>query len=353
MRALSNLFAALVAVIVLSVLTLARFVAAIVSATVAPFAPTRGLVMGLTLIEAAKLETGDAYRQAIIELYAGSSEILRILNFVGITGNALKYNREQSLPGIGFRGVNESYTASTGVLNPQTEALVIAGGDLDVDKFIIDTMGARQRSVQEAMKVRALALAWTKKFFKGDSGTDPREFDGLQLRVTGSQVIDAGASAGGDALSLLKLDEAIDQTLNATHIVMNKTMRRRMTAAARDKDVGGLIGFTVDEFGRQITTYNSLPIITIDLDNTGAAILPFTEASPGGGGAVSTSVYVMSVTDDGLQGLENGGIDVRDLGELQTAPVFRTRTEWYSGIAIFNGRAVTRLRGVKDAAVTA
>jgi hypothetical protein len=255
------------------------------------------------------------------------------------------------LPGVGFRGVNESYTASTGVLNPQTEALVIAGGDLDVDKFIVDTMGARQRAVQEAMKVRALALAWTKKFFKGDSGADPREFDGLQLRVTGSQVIDAGATANGDALSLLKLDQAIDQTLNPTHIVMNKGLRRRMTAAARDKDVGGLIGFTKDEFGRQVTTYNDLPIITVDLDNTGAAILDFTEASPGGGTATSTSLYVVSVTDDGLQGLENGGIDVRDLGELQTAPVFRTRAEWYSGIAIFNGRAVTRLRGIKDAAV--
>ena len=100
--------------------------------------------MALTLIEAAK-QTDDLVRQAIIELYASSSEILRVLPFEGIPGNALRYNREETLPGIGFRGINEGYTESTGILNPITETLTIAGGDLDVDKFIIDTMGMDQR----------------------------------------------------------------------------------------------------------------------------------------------------------------------------------------------------------------
>jgi hypothetical protein len=94
--------------------------------------------MALTLVEAAKLETGDVVRQAIIELYAGSSDILMNLPFETIAGNAMKYNRESSLPGVGFRGVNEAYTPSTGVLNPLTEALVIAGGDLDVVPLVED-----------------------------------------------------------------------------------------------------------------------------------------------------------------------------------------------------------------------
>ena len=128
--------------------------------------------MALTLLEAAKLESGDVVRSAIIELYAGSSAILANLPFQSIAGNALKYNREEALPGVGFRGVNEAYTASTGVLNPLTESLVIAGGDLDVDKFILDTMGANQRSTHEAMKVRALSLAWTRKFIKGDTASN-------------------------------------------------------------------------------------------------------------------------------------------------------------------------------------
>lgn len=307
--------------------------------------------MALTLVEAAKLETGDVIRQSVIELYAGSSDILMTLPFQGIAGNAMKYNREESLPGVGFRGVNEAYQASTGILNPLTESLVIAGGDLDVDKFIIDTMGAGQRAIQEAMKVRALGLAWTKKFIKGDNQADPREFDGLQVRVTGNQVINAGATAGGDALSLAALDAAIDQTLNPTHLIMSKAMRRRLTQAARDTQVGGFITYTKDAFGRQVTMYNDLPILIVDLDNAQQPILGFTEANPGGGAAASTSIYVVSFGEESVLGLENGGIDVRDLGELQTSPVFRTRVEWYNGFGVFNGRSVTRLRGIKDAAV--
>ena len=307
--------------------------------------------MGLTLIEAAKLNPGDVIKNAIVELYAGSSEVLRVLPFNTITGSAMRYNREGALPGIGFRGVNEAYTASTGVLNPMTESLVIAGGDLDVDKFIIDTMGMNQRSVHEAMKVRALSLAWTAKFVKGDTQSDPREFDGLQVRVTGDQKIEAGSTANGTALSLAKMDEAIDQTLNPTHILLSKAMARKFAAAAR-ADIMGDYQVTINAMGQRVESYNGLPFITVDLDNAGTAILPFTEAAISGT-ATATSIYVLSLGDSGLTGIQNGGIDVRDLGELQTSPLFRTRVEWYNGIAIFNGRAVTRLYSIANAAITA
>ena len=308
--------------------------------------------MALTLIEAAKLETGDVFRSGVIELYAGSSAILANLPFQSIAGNALKYNREAALPGVGFRGVNEAYTPSTGVLNPIVEALVIAGGDLDVDKFIIDTMGENIRSTHEAMKIRALGLQWTQKFIKGDTSSDPREFDGLQVRITGNQLIAAGATAGGTALSLSVLDQAIDQTLNPTHLLMSKGMARKLTTAARNYQIGGFITYSVDFFGKRVMEYNGMPILTVDLDGTGAPILPFTEAATSGA-ATAGSIYILSLTEDGLIGLQNGGMDVRDLGELQSAPVFRTRLEWYNGIAIFNGRAVTRIYSISDAPITA
>jgi len=313
--------------------------------------------MGLTLIEAAKLETGDAYKSGIIESYAGSSAVLRILPFETIAGNALKYNRESSLPGVGFRGVNEAYTASTGVLNPMTESLVIAGGDLDVDKFIIDTMGEENRSVHEAMKARSLALAWTNKFFNGDQTDDPREFDGLKKRIVGDQLIPAGTTNGGTALSLAKLDEALDQTMNPTHLIMNKAMKRLFNAAARGSTLGHQIQIDINEFGIPIMRYAGLPIETVDLDNEGTEIITNTEvtyeSAAWGGTATGTSIYIVSVGSDMLTGIQNGGMDVRDLGELQTSPLFRTRIEWYNGIAIFNGRAVTRLGSISTGAITA
>lgn len=301
--------------------------------------------MALTLLEAAKLNSGDVYRAGVISKFAESSEVLRVLPFQGIQGNSLKYNIEETLPGIGFRGVNGSFTESTGIINPKTESLSIAGGDLDVDKFIIDTMGADQRTVQEGMKIKALAIAWTKGFVKGDSETDPATFDGLQKRLAGDAVIANHATGAG--LSLLKLDEAIDAVDSPNAILMNKTMRRRLTVAARTAAVGGNITYTIDQFGRQVTMYNDLPIIIIDKDNENVDILGFTEANS------TTSIYIVSFGDGKVQGLENGGMSVRDLGELDSKPALRTRVEWYSGFGVFAPRSAARLKNITDAVVTA
>lgn len=308
----------------------------------------------MTLVEAAKLalNKGETYRSGVIELYAGSSDILANLPFQDIPGNALSYSREVTLPGIGFRGVNESYTPSVGVINPLTEALVIAGGELDVDPFLVKTMGPQIRTTHEAMKIRALSLKWTKEFIKGDTASDARVFDGLQTRATGNQVISAGTTAGGAALSLAKLDEAIDQTLNPTHLIMNKTMARRFSAAARTTSVSGYVTYDVDQLGRRVMQYNGIPILTVDLDDTGTAIMGFTEAADSGA-STATSIYVVSMGADSLTGIQNGGIDVQDLGLLQSSPLYRTRVEWYNGLAAFNGRSITRLKFIGDLAIVA
>jgi len=309
--------------------------------------------MALTLLEASKLNSGDVRLQAVVEMFARESEILRVLPFDDIMGNALRYNREGALPGIGFRGVNEAYSESVGVLNPITEALYIAGGDLDVDKFIVATMGGDQRSVQEGLKIKALAQAWTTKFIKGDTTTEPREFDGMQVRLTGNQKIAAGNTSGGDALSLAILDAGIDAVDAPTHILMSKAMRRRLTAAARTSTVAGYITYGVDEFGRRVTQYNGLPILVPYPNNGGTEPIAFDEVNPNGGSQVGTSIYILSVGAGRLTGIQNGGMAVTDLGELQTAPKFRTRIEWYAGLALFHGRACARIWGVKDAAVVA
>jgi len=307
--------------------------------------------MPITLVEAAKL-VSDPIKSGVIELFARSSELLRVMPMENIAGNAIKYNREGELPGIAFRGVNEAYTEDAGVLNPMVESLVIAGGDLDVDKYILDTQGMVVRSVHEAMKVKALSAAISTKFIKGNSATDPREFDGLQTRLTGNQVITAGTGAGA-ALSLKKLDEAVDAVMNPTHIICSKAVRRLLSAAARSSSVGGYITYAPDEFGRKVAFYNDLPLIVLE-DADGSEILEFDEAASGAASPANTgSLYVVSMASDKLTGIQNGIMDVRDLGEMQTKPVFRTRVEWYMGMCLYHGRSAARLRDITNAAVTA
>lgn len=307
--------------------------------------------MALTLLEASKINSGDVVRSGVIELFARNSEILRVLPMVDILGGAYEYTQEGVLPGVGFRGVNEAFSESTGILVPQVETLRIAGGDLDVDKTIIKRHGISARTTHEAMKIKALSLYLGKKMIKGDSLSDPREFDGLQNRITGSQLIAAGSTNGGDPLSLAKLDEAIDAVDFPTHILTSKAMIRRLTAAARNTSVGGFIGYTKDEFGRKITTYNDLPLLVMDHDETGARVLDFNEVGPGGSTATATSIYVVNFSEGMVQGLQNGTMEVRDLGEIDAKPVWRTRVDWEIGLATVHPRCASRLWGISNAAV--
>lgn len=310
--------------------------------------------MAVTLLEASKLNSGDVKRAAVIEMFAANSDLLRVLPFEDIIGGSMSYNQEGTLPGVSFRGFNEAYPESTGVLNPQTEVLRIAGGDLDVDKALIKTRGAAIRTQHEAMKVKAMSLYLAGKIINGDSVTEPREFDGLRVRVVGDQLVPAllSAPSSNSPLSLAALDKAIDNVDGPNALVMSKAMRRRLTAAARTMTVGGDIDFAEDEFGRRVTMYNDLPILIADYDDTGARIIDFNEAGPGGG-STSTSIYIVNFGDGMVTGLQNGAMEVNDLGEINSKPVLRTRVEWLVGLAIMHGRAAARVWGITDAAVTA
>ena len=306
--------------------------------------------MALTLIESAKIALGrdeTLLTGTVMELYAKASDLMQYIPFEDIPGNSAIFNREMTLPAAGFRALNEAYSEGSGTVDRVQEALAIAGGDLDVDVFLMKTGGPGQRSVQEAMKIKALSLALTKTMIKGDVEATPKEFDGLQVRCIGNQLINNAAVAGG-VLSLGKLDELIDAVDEPTHLLMNKAMRRRLSAAARLTSVGGYITYDLDAFGRRVTRYNDLPIIIADKDNNYDDIMPFTETSTS---TNTTSIYCLSFAENGVVGLQNGQMDVRDMGEIDTSPVYRTRIEWYISMAILRARAAARLRYITDGAV--
>jgi hypothetical protein len=312
--------------------------------------------VSLTLVEAAKLSAtnGETKRAAVIAMFAQASQWLSAMPFKDIAGNAYAYNREGALPGVAFRGINESYTESTGIINPLTEALRICGGDLDVDMAILKTQGEGVRAVHEQMKVKALAAEITRVLIKGDSTSQPREFDGLQNRCTGNQLVNAGSTNGGDALSLAKLDEAIDACAGPNKVILlNKAMRRRLTTAGRTTTVSGYLTHTTDDFGRQLVKYNDIPLLVPYEDNGGTEPLAFDEVGSGGATATATSLYVVALGEGYVSGIQNGTMDVRDLGEIHDSPVKRTRVEWLAGMVVEHGRAAVRLRGISDAAVVA
>lgn len=309
--------------------------------------------MGLTLYEASKLSDGNVYRQGVIEMFASQSEVLRVLPFMNITGGAYSYNVEHKLPGITFRGYNEAYNQEYGVVNPETERLRIAGADLDVDKALIKTHGPDIRTTQESMQIKGMALQIGDTFINGNSQEDFRKFDGLRARIAGRQLLPANLSnpSANGALSLEALDKAIDEVDEPSAIMMSKDLFRKVNKAAR-AGVGGEITYDIDEFGRRIAMYNGLPIIDLAYNKDGQKVIDFNEAGPAGG-ANCTSLYVASFGDGKVTGIQNGEMEVVDLGELDEAPKFRTRIEWLMGLAVMHGRACSRIWGITEADVVA
>ena len=249
--------------------------------------------MALTILEASKL-TQNTIQQSIVEVFASVNPILQTMPFVDIAGNAYTYNREGALPGIAWRGINESYTESTGVINPQTESLSIIGGDSDVDVALVK-MGvgsADVRASYDAMKAKAASLNFLWSFFNAD-GSDPRQPVGLKSRLTGNQLIAAGATSGGDVLTLAMLDQLIDAVEGApSALFMSRTLRRKVNALMRASNAA--IETVADAFGKQVMAYAGVPILTAPIDaalGPYGALFPFTEANPGGGAAASCDSF--------------------------------------------------------------
>lgn len=311
--------------------------------------------MAATLLDSAKLYPGDPLRAGVIQQFARESDLLRVLPFETIVGSGVDATREDILPGVGFRAVNSAYTEDAGQLDRIKESLRILGGDLDVDKFIVDTQGVNQRTVRTLMKVTAAALKFNATVIKGDATTNPEEFDGLQKRLTSAsgQLIANSASSGGAALSLQALTDAIDAVDRPTHLVMSKKMRNRLSVAARTPSVGGNITYELDQFGQRITMFDGLPILIADKDNENNLILPFTEAHAGGGTANGTSIYVISAREGMFTGIQHSALTAVDMGLQQAKPVYRTRVEWYASIVLWHIRGASRLYSITDAAVVA
>lgn len=327
--------------------------------------------MPLTLIEAAKIHelNGEVYKAGVIETIANSSPVLDVMTFDDISGNAVKFTQEETLPEPEFRGVNEGQPQDTGTYSDQTESLAILTLDIDVDSYIVDTMGEGQRTNQEAMALKGFAWKWTNNFINGNSSINPREFDGLKLRATGTQLIDAGSTSGGDPLSLYTLDTLIDLVDDPMPgqrkcIFMHNSLSLRMDALLRDSGLTGFVQIEKDQFGNPMTMYRGLEIKKLRQNAKGQEILPFTEANPGGGTPASSSVYVANIGIGELSGLQwnrggtntnglPGGIMIQDLGTVQDKDAFRTRIKWYTGMAAYSKRCFARLRGVKNAPVVA
>ena len=290
--------------------------------------------MALTLLEAQKHAKTPQELAVVTELAAG--QLMSVLPFRTIEGNGLFWKREESLPDVGFRNYNGALAESYAEVSQQSESLKLFGGDIKVDRAIVDMEGAEAKAYQIQSRVRAMRMAWEALFINGDSNQSPSEFDGLAARIgAGSSQYFAN---GGGALELGNLDlliDNVDAQGGKKYLVMSKSARRALTRQAR---ANTQIEINRTEFGYQQLSYAGVPVLELDRDHKNVAIL---DSDPS-----AQDIYCVSFGNDHLTGIQNGGVNVRELGESFDQPQLITRVEWYCGLALINGRAAGRLAGI-------
>ncbi|MEU8617044.1 major capsid protein [Streptomyces sp. NPDC048623] len=310
--------------------------------------------MALTLAESAKFAT-DNLQRGVVETFIQESPILDRLPLIQFEGTGYRYNEEATLPGVSFRAINEAYPESVGAVNSCFESLAILGGDSDVDKFIVKTRSSmnEQRAIQETLKIKAASIHFSDQFFNGDTAINPLGFDGLRKRLIGRQVLDAkgvGPVANGydffDALDALTAEVRGINGQNGA-LYMNGAILAKIRSGFRR--LGGAELLTTEIHGKEATMWNGIPMLDPGQKLDGTDVLPL---ATGADGKETGDIYAVrfgsSEADAGVTGLTNGGIQATDLGEAHDKPVYRTRIEFYCGIALFGGKAAARLIGVKN-----
>jgi len=305
----------------------------------------------------------DPKSRAIIELFPEAVDFMGVLPMVPAPGGAYRYQEEGALPdNVAFRAINEAPTAGHGVLNDKMEQTFPLAGNLDVDRTLIRRHGMERRTRDEKMQIKAKAKKWADTFVTGDNLSDPREFTGLKTRLKSvggsvdgsnykSRILANASGSGGGALSLAQLDRAIGLVESPNAILMPKALKDRFAAAQRDTSIGGFITLDKDEMGRPVMRYGQLAIYTgYGVTNFGE-FLPFNEVASGGGSAVTSSIYIVNFSAEGLCGLEVKPMEVTDMGLVNDGITYRTNIEHDVGMAIMSGFAALRLSSITNAAI--
>lgn len=298
--------------------------------------------MALTKVEAAKL-TQDLMLRGVIETIVTESMILEFLPFMEVTGTAVTYNRESTLPPTSFYDVGDTWTEATPTYTQATAALKIMGGDADVDNFLQQTY-ADPNDLEAgviASRAKSAAYKFNDTFVNGDTAVDAKSFDGMK-KVLGTGVQTVSAGMNGGPLTLDLMDQMIDLVKPGRPeiLVMSRRSRRKLSALRRAS--GNLLETDRTDFGRRALFYDGIPIVVEDnqLD---------TEVQ-GTSGAVCSSIYAVKFGErEGVMGLENGGISVEKVGDLETKDATRWRIKWYASMAIFSLLGTSRLYGINAA----
>ena len=320
-------------------------------------------------LQEAKVGMADKVDQKVVDTFRRSSLLLDKLVFdnaisPGTGGSTLTYGYIQlKTPSTAaVRQINSEYTAGEAKREEKTTKAVVMGGKFQIDRVLIGTAGAvDELAFQTEQKVKATANYFNNLVINGNksnSGTGVlNTFDGLDKLLTGTETeITSTVDVSTEALMNANYNALLDEvdgflsTLDGkpSMLLMNNKMLSKMRSAARR---AGYYSKTRDEFGRQVETYNDIPMYDMGKYYNGTNtvdIIPETAASTSAEG--KTDIYAVTIGLDGFHGVSPTGSKVINsyMPDLSKPGAVKDgEVELVAGVALKNTNKAGVLRGIK------
>ena len=320
-------------------------------------------------LQEAKVGMADKVDQKVVDTFRRSSLLLDKLVFdnaisPGTGGSTLTYGYIQlKTPSTAaVRQINSEYTAGEAKREEKTTKAVVMGGKFQIDRVLIGTAGAvDELAFQTEQKVKATANYFNNLVINGNkasSGTGVlNTFDGLDKLLTGTETeITSAVDVSTEALMNANYNALLDEvdgflsTLDGkpSMLLMNNKMLSKMRSAARR---AGYYSKTRDEFGRQVETYNDIPMYDMGKYYNGTNtvdIIPETAASTSAEG--KTDIYAVTIGLDGFHGVSPTGSKVINsyMPDLSKPGAVKDgEVELVAGVALKNTNKAGVLRGIK------
>ena len=313
-----------------------------------------------TLSEYAKLSQ-DELEQSVYENIITEDALAPLLQFEEFSGNSLLYDRENTLPTSATHTVGDIWSDSDATYTQKSATLTEVGVQSSLPRYVSQTRGNVMS--QEAQLFKGMAKSLMRKIgnliITGEPEATTTHWEGLDSLCrseTRMMAMDDGAVDGpGAAETELTLDrfDAFSDLIekgDPDAYVMNKTMRRKLTALSRDAG-SGVVMDSIEMFGHQVSTYNHIPIIINDhITNSEQYNDTSTWTS-----STATSIFALKFGKDnqGYTIIHNGPVmspDIQELGTKFDKNEDAFRMAVYIQAITYSAKMVASLGGIDSAA---
>ena len=314
-----------------------------------------------TLSEYQKLANDDV-TAGIFDNIITASELAPFLQFKSFSGNSLVYNRESTLGAAATHQIGDIWSDTEPTYTQKTASLTTVGIQHPLDRFAMQTVDNVQS--QEAVLLSKMSKSIARKLedllLNGNSGAVSTEPEGLtSLLISDSRLLmmDDGSTpstiAGDETeLTLDRLDAMIDMVElgKPDFLMMNKTMRRKLTALARATGSGVVLN-SAEMFGHQYTLYNGIPVVINDYISNSETY----ENSGAWGSSSATTIYALKTGEEkqGWTVIHNGAVldpDIQRLGTKVDKNEDTYRMVVYLNAVLYSAKVCAGLAGIDSAA---